>query len=152
MIIFGDGEQLDALVHLGGTKCTIYTTEEPNTSGFSVDGFDCSDFTTLYRQGEGYYQLSNDGTVCQNEAEEVPTEEYVEKMHQEIEYSKEINNLKTAIEDKKQELASTDYIIIKQMEGLDMSEYDLDQIKNDRQILRNEINALEDELSAIAES
>lgn len=151
MIKFNDGKTSEAYPYFSGTVCTIYDTE-PNTNGFSYDGMDFSDFNTLYRQGENYYQLSNNGSVCNNENEPVLSKEEIEQIFSDIDKGKQVRNLESAIQEKKDKLASTDYIIIKQMEGLDMSEYDLDQIKIDRQTLRNEINALEDELSVITES
>ena len=56
---------------------------------------------------------------------------------------------KKKIEELKEELASTDHIFIKMAEGLDMSEYNIEQIKADRQTIRDKINVLESEIAEI---
>lgn len=146
MIYFNDGSELDAKIHFLGSICTIYTDQEPNESGFNVDGFDCSDFTTVYMRGEGFYQLSNNGKVAGENPEKVMTKkEYEDFMSLQKNYA-EMSNIMMGIESKKEELRSTDYIIIKEMEGCDMSEYDIASIKKERQRLRDEINGMEKEV------
>lgn len=150
MIKFNDGKTSNSYPYFTGTVCTIYDTP-PNTSGFFYEGLDCSDFHTLYRQGEGYYQLSNDGRVCEDETEKVKSLEEISQMEKEIEQYKAIEQIKKEIAEVKEELASTDYIIIKMAEGLDVSEYDMKAVKASRQQLRDEVNVLEMKLQNISQ-
>ena len=59
MIVFNNGEKINAKVIFEGTICTIYTDQKPNTSGFRVNNFDCSDFIYLVRKNHDSYVLSN---------------------------------------------------------------------------------------------
>lgn len=146
MIYFNDGSELDAKIHFLGSVCTIYTDQEPNESGFNVDGFDCSDFATVYKRGSGFYQLSNNGKVAGDHPEKVLTEEEFSIFISQQKFYEEKTNIMQKIESKKEELGSTDYIIIKEIEGCDMSKYDIASIKKERQRLRDEINRMEEEM------
>lgn len=146
MIKFNDGSTTDAFPYFTGTICTIYDAE-PNTTGFFFDGMDFSDFTTLYRKGNDYFQLSNDGGVCQDENEKVPSKEKIQSIFRDIEVQSRIMDIENAMKAKKEELSSTDYIIIKMAEGVDVSQYDIERLKQERQALRDGINSLEAELS-----
>ena len=146
MIYFNDGEEMDTPIQFLGTVCTIYTDQDPNISGFKVDGFDCSDFTTLYRKGDGYYQLSNDKTKSNEKSETVISKEEYEAQMAQMKNEIEKRKLQEEIYEVKERLKSTDYIIIKQVEGCNMSEYDMEKIKRERQKLRDRINKLQSDL------
>ena len=141
MIEFKDGKNLDAFPFFEGLFCTIYDSE-PNTSGFFVDGFDCSDYRFLFRQSDSYYQLTNDESILNINPEDVriPDKAEIDALQNEANTRKQITPLEEALQAKKDELASTDYIIVKMAEGVDISEYDIEKIKADRQQLRDEIN------------
>lgn len=73
-LVFNDGKYLDNVkvnrdYSIDGNIATI-TGDTPNTSGFYFEEFgvrlgveDYGLYTTLYRQLEGKYQLSNDGSI-----------------------------------------------------------------------------------------
>lgn len=145
MIYFNDGTRIDAEVHFLGEVCTIYTNEEPNTSGFNIDGFDCSDFIYLYRKGDDYYQLSNKEDYHSDNDNVLSLSEYQEMISSQLESSRKYT-IKSQISFLKEKLAETDYIFIKMYEGCDMSQYDMGKIKNERQEIREKINELEEEL------
>ena len=151
MIKFNDGKISETYPYFAGTVCTIYESE-PNISGFFFDGMDCSDFCTLYRQGDDYYQLSNDGRVCADETEEVVSREEASSFRSYLQLQREIAETQKLIEEKKRELSDTDYIIIKKAEGLDMSEYDMETVSSYRQELRDDINELRLYLEEISQS
>ncbi|MDD3369392.1 MAG: hypothetical protein PHP50_11010 [Lachnospiraceae bacterium] len=118
------------------------------------DKWDYSKFTTVYRSETGYIQFSDDGTIyvapVQPEVIEPTAEELEEQERQ-----KNITDLTNQIQSKKEKLASSDYIIIKLYEmnitGTTNTEYDIDQLHAERQALRDEINALTEQLNLMIE-
>lgn len=70
-IVFNDKKhsEKDYPIEFDGVIATITTEDEPITAGFTTYGLydvpivDGSKYTTLYRQLEGKYQLSNDGSI-----------------------------------------------------------------------------------------
>lgn len=141
----------------------IITSNIIQSSIESSDGFmiytdndslmgDYSSYTTLYRELDGVYQYSNDGSVY-TEPEPiipyVPTEEELA----EIERRNKINNLNAQIESLRAEIASTDYIIIKVSElsfvDKECTEYNITEIHTQRQALRDKINELEKEIELL---
>lgn len=112
---------------------TLKGITEENTSGFctyrlsgeQLGAF--SDFTTVYDNGENFIVFSNDGSVKPSPQPYEPTAE------------DKIREMKTL-------LASTDYQIIKcsecQLLGQPMP-YDVAELHERRQGIRDEINALE---------
>ena len=150
MIYFNDGQRLDSFPFFELGICTIYD-DEPNLSGFTVDGLDCSDYHILYKKGDGFYQLTNNQCFLEMDQNKIsiPTKEQVLEMSKRTETSKQVIVLENEIKTKKEALASTDYIIVKIAEGVDVSEYDIDKIKADRQALRDEINVLEEQLTSL---
>ena len=95
------------------------------------DGWDYSEYTTIYREVEGDIQFSNDGSVYTEQIEPVPTAEELAE--------NEICDLKAQLE-------ATDYKVIKCMEysinGLELP-YDMQEIHAERQSIRDRINELE---------
>ena len=106
------------------------------------DNWDYSAYTTIYREVEGGVQFSNDGSVyVEPEIPEPTAEELAEMEEQE-----RIANINAQINNLKEQLASTDYKIIKctecSMVGEEMP-YDVNELHAERQAIRDEINQLE---------
>lgn len=143
-----------------------------NTSGFDlfldaegkidIGGISYHSFQTVCRNDEvtgayNGYQLSNDGSVYVEPVVTIPEPEPLyeptEEELAEQERQQSISALTESIENKKQELAKTDYIIVKLYEyslvGKECEEYDLDELHVQRQAIRDEINDLEQELSVL---
>ena len=118
------------------------------TDGFTLsretyeDNWDYSAYTTIYREVENGCQFSNDGSVWVEPTVEIPTEEELAEMEEQ----KRIANVSNQINDLKEQLASTDYKIIKctecSMVGKEMP-YDVNELHAERQAIRDEINLLE---------
>ncbi len=130
---------------------------------YDIGGNDYLGFTTIYRNGEetekyNGYQLSNDGSVWVKQSEPEPQPElepYVPTPEEiaEQERQSKIAELNSQILALKERLASTDYIFIKSYEaslvGEFILQYDLENLHSERQGMRDEINALEEELNSI---
>ena len=162
-IKFKDSEEFLPAVVLptGNNTVKITTDTEPNLSGFRLylrdnedyplDNGEYESYTTLYRQGKGWYELSNDGSVYQEVAPvqpEEPTEEELAEMARQ----QEIADICSQISNLKAQIADTDYQIIKSYEyslvGLD-SDYDIESLHQSRQSLRDQINELEAQLAEL---
>lgn len=106
------------------------------------DGWDYSEFTTVYREVEGGVQFSNDGSVYVEPVIPIPTAEELAEMEEQ----ERIANINAQINNLKEQLASTDYKIIKCTEcgmvGEEMP-YDVNELHAERQEIRDEINLLE---------
>lgn len=108
-------------------------------------------YTTLYRDIEdNTVMLSNDGSVyIEPQTDQYkPTEEELKAQEKEL----KIQETKNKISELKAELSSTDYIFIKYAESnivgeSIVDEYDFEKLHEDRQKIRDNINALESELS-----
>lgn len=153
----------EAIVKKQGDNIIRIEEETPNTSGFKLyldkekksplDKGEYEAFTTLYRQGEGWYELSNDGSVYQEpeEPEEVePTEEEREAAERQTEQ----DEVRAQILLLKNQLESSDYKIIKAYEYSVLGkqiEYDLEELHEQRQALRDAINEREAELAKLEE-
>lgn len=118
------------------------------TDGFTLsretyeDNWDYSAYTTIYREVENGCQFSNDGSVYVEPVIEIPTEEELAEMEE----NQRIANINAQINNLKEQLASTDYKIIKctecSMVGEEMP-YDVNELHAERQVIRDEINLLE---------
>lgn len=134
---------------------------EPETCGFRLylrnddkyplDNGEYEAYTTLYRQGDGWFELSDDGSVWQ-EPEEAAQVEPTEEELAELERQRKISDLMAQIEQRKRMIESTDYQIIKTYEyslvGLE-SEYDINVLHAERQELRDSINELETQAAVL---
>ena len=114
------------------------------------DGYD--KYTTIYKDDVDSVILSNDGSVyVEPEQPEsyIPTEEELAEQ----EKQSQIQNLKSQIIELKTQLAETDYIFVKCYEaslvGKTIDEYNFEELHTERQSLREQINQLETELSAL---
>lgn len=125
-----------------------------NENNFTVQG-NYKSYTTLYQSFEDsdrHYKLSNDGSVyvapepVSEQEPYVPTKEELELQ----EKNQKIDNLNFQISILKKQLTSSDYKIIKSYEYYLVDkeiEYDIDALHAERDDLRKQINALEQELN-----
>ena len=131
-----------------------------NTNGFRLyldaeckyplDNGEYAAYTTLFREGDGWYELSDDGSVY-TEPEVAPVQpELTEEEKVELARQQQISQVITQIDDLKARIAASDYKIIKTYEYTllgEQTEYDIEAVHADRQALRDQINALETQLS-----
>lgn len=118
---------------------------------YPLDNGEYAAYTTLYRTGEGWYELSNDGSVYEEAPEAIP-EELSEEQKAELEKRKQIADMRTQISNLKAQISDTDYQIIKTYEyylvGKE-SDYDIESLHEERQALRDQINVLEVQLAEL---
>ena len=142
----------------------ITTDAEPVLNGFRayldekamypLDNGEYESYTTLYRQGEGWYELSNDGSVYQEVAPLQPeeTRELTEEEKAELERQQQISSIRSQISNLKAQISDTDYQVIKTYEyslvGIE-TDYDINALHQQRQSLRDQINALETKLAEL---
>lgn len=159
-IKFKNSEEITSVVvKTYGSNIARIDGEEPNVSGFRLyldkekkfplDKGEYEAFTTLYRQGEGWYELSNDGSVYQEPEEQKPVELTEEELAA-MEKRQQIAILKAQIDSLKKQLESSDYKIIKAYEYAALgkqTEYDLEELHEQRQAIRDAINGKEEALA-----
>lgn len=133
----------------------IITNEAPNLSGFRMyltasdqyplDNGEYKDYTALHQQTEGWYELCSGSIATSQPAQ---TEEELAA----LEKQKQITSLTGQIFALKEQLAATDYQVIKAYEyslvGKE-TQYNITALHSARQDLRDAINNLQDQLSAI---
>lgn len=142
-------------------RVTPVVESVPNTSGFHLylsaddqyplDSGEYMSYTTLYRQGDGYFELSSDGSIYV-EPEVDATDSASEETAEEFEKQQQVANINSQISALKTELSDTDYQIIKMYEySLVYADtgYDITGLHTQRQALRDQINVLEEQLSEI---
>ena len=130
-----------------------------NTNGFRLyldadckyplDNGEYAAYTTLYREGDGWYELSNDGSVYIEPVAPVQPE-LTEEEKVELARQQQISQVIAQIDDLKARIAASDYKIIKTYEYTllgEQTEYDIEAVHAERQALRDQINALETQLS-----
>ena len=112
------------------------------------DGWDYSKYTTVYREVEDGVQFSNDDSVYVEPVIPEPPEPTPEELA-EIEERERVEAIYNEIDELKAQLESSDYMIIKcyeySMVGLEMP-YDVEQLHEQRQAIRDVINEKETEL------
>lgn len=121
------------------------------TDGFTLsreeyeDNWDYSAFTTVYREVENGCQFSNDGSVYVEPIVPEPTAEELAELAE----KERIEAIQNEIDELKAQLESTDYKVIKCYEygmvGLE-SPYDVQELHEQRQAIRDIINEKEAEL------
>lgn len=132
---------------------------EINTSGFKLyldpdckyplDQGEYEAYTTLYRQGDNWHELSDDGSVYVEQVAPVqpePTEEELAELARQT----QIRQVTAQINDLKAQIAASDYKIIKTYEYTllgEQTEYDIEEVHAERQTLRDQINTLETQLA-----
>lgn len=116
---------------------------------YPLDNGEYAAYTTLFREGDGWYELSDDGSVYIEPVAPVqpePTEEEIAEQARQ----QQISQLTVQINDLKAQIAASDYKIIKTYEYTllgEQTEYDIEEVHAERQALRDQINALETQLS-----
>ena len=132
-----------------------------NTDGFSLyldedckyplDNGEYEAYNTLFREGDGWYELSDDGSVYVEPVAPVqpePTEEELAEMAKQ----EQIRQVTAQINDLKVQIAASDYKVIKTYEYSllgEQAEYDMETVHAARQNLRDQINALETQLTEL---
>lgn len=143
------------------TVVRIITDTEPALTGFKLyldkdgsyplDNGEYEACTTLYRKGEGWFELSSDGSVYK-EVAPVQPEELTEEELAALERKKQVAYICSQIASLEAQIQSTDYQIIKTYEyslvGKE-TEYDIEALHETRQSLRDQINELEMQLAAL---
>ena len=139
----------------------IATDEEPNLSGFRLylrnntnyplDNGEYEGYTTLYRRGDGWYELSDDGSVYTEFAPLQPAE-LTDEERAALERQDLIVAINAQIDALKEQIRATDYQIIKAYEyslvGKE-TEYDIAALHTERQAQRDQINAWQEQLAEL---
>ena len=121
---------------------------------YPLDNGEYAAYTTLYRKGDGWYELSDDGSVYIEPVEPVQPEPTEEEL---AEYARQqqISQVIAQIDDLKARIAASDYKIIKTYEYTllgEQTEYDIEAVHAERQALRDQINTLETQLADLTET
>lgn len=143
-------EESPHVIRITGDDLTV------NTDGFRLyldegckyplDNGEYAEYTTLYRKGDGWYELSNDGSVYVAPVQPKPTEEELAEQARQ----QQISQLTAQIDGLKAQIAASDYKIIKTYEYAllgEQTEYDIETVHAERQALRDQINTLETQLA-----
>lgn len=147
-------EESPHVIRITGDNLTV------NTNGFRLyldaeckyplDNGEYAEYTTLFREGDGWYELSNDGSVY-TEPEIAPVQpELTEEEKAELARQQQISQVIAQIDDLKARIAASDYKIIKTYEYTllgEQTEYDIEEVHAERQALRDQINTLETQLA-----
>lgn len=134
---------------------------EINTSGFKLyldpeckyplDQGEYQAYTTLYRQGDNWHELSDDGSVYTEPVAPVQPE-LTEEDLAELARQQQIRQVTAQIDDLKAQIAASDYKVIKTYEYTllgKQAEYDMEAVHAERQALRDQINVLETQLAEL---
>ena len=116
---------------------------------YPLDNGEYETYTTLYRKGDGWYELSDDGSVYIEPVVPVQPEPTEEELAEQ-ERQQQISQLTAQINDLKDRIAASDYKVIKTYEYTligEQTEYDIEEVHAERQALRDQINTLEIQLA-----
>ena len=116
---------------------------------YPLDNGEYAAYNTMYRKGDGWYELSDDGSVYIEPVEPVQPEPTEEELAEQAR-QQQISQVIAQIDDLKARIAASDYKIIKTYEYTllgEQTEYDIEAVHAERQALRDQINALETQLS-----
>lgn len=151
-------EESPHVIRITGDNITV------NTDGFRLyldadckyplDNGEYAAYTTLYRKGEGWYELSDDGSVYIEPVEPVQPEPTEEELAEQAR-QQQISQVIAQIDDLKARIAASDYKIIKTYEYTllgEQTEYDIEAVHAERQALRDQINTLETQLADLTET
>ena len=109
------------------------------------DGWDYSEFITVYNEVDSGAQFSNDGSIYVEPIIPTPTAEELAEMEE----KERIANINNQISELKAKLNASDYKVIKcfecSMVGEEMP-YDIEELHEERQAIRGMINQKEEEL------
>ena len=142
-------EESPHVIRITGDNLTV------NTNGFRLyldedcryplDNGEYEEYTTLFREGDGWYELSNDGSVYTEPVAPVQPELTEEELS-ELARQQQISQLTAQIDGLKAQIAASDYKVIKTYEYTligEQTEYDMEAVHAERQALRDQINTLE---------
>lgn len=151
-------EESPHVIRITGDNITV------NTDGFRLyldadckyplDNGEYAAYTTLYRKGDGWYELSDDGSVYIETVEPVQPEPTDEELAEQAR-QQQISQVIAQIDDLKARIAASDYKIIKTYEYTllgEQTEYDIEAVHAERQALRDQINTLETQLADLTET
>lgn len=133
----------DITVNTDGFR--LYLDEECK---YPLDNGEYGAYTTLYRKGDGWYELSDDGSVYTEPVAPVQPEPTEEELAEQAR-QQQISQVTAQIDDLKDQIAASDYKIIKTYEYAllgEQTEYDMEAVHAERQALRDQINDLETQL------
>ena len=146
-------EESPHVIRITGDNITI------NTDGFRLyldadckyplDNGEYAAYTTLFRKGDGWYELSDDGSVYIEPVAPVQPEPTEEELA-ELARQRQISQVNAQIADLKNRIAASDYKVIKTYEYTlmgEQTEYDMETVHAERQALRDQINMLETQLA-----
>ena len=146
-------EESPHVIRINGDNLTV------NTDGFRLyldegckyplDNGEYEAYTTLFRAGDGWYELSNDGSVYIEPVAPVQPEPTEEELAEQAR-QQQISQLTAQIDDLKARIAASDYKVIKTYEYTllgEQTEYDMEAVHAERQALRGQINTLETQLA-----
>ena len=141
------------MIRITGDGLTI------NTDGFRLyldegckyplDNGEYEAYTTLFRAGDGWYELSNDGSVYIEPVAPVQPEPTEEELAEQAR-QQQISQLTAQIDDLKARVITSEYKVIKTYEYIllgEQTEYDMEAVHAERQALRDQINTLETQLA-----
>ena len=142
-------EESPHVIRITGDGLTV------NTDGFRLyldegckyplDNGEYEAYTTLFREGDGWY----DGSVYTEPIAPVQPEPTEEELT-ELARQRQISQLTAQIDDLKARIAASDYKVIKTYEYTllgEQTEYDMEAVHAERQALRDQINTLETQLA-----
>lgn len=146
-------EESPHVIRITGDNLTV------NTKGFRLyldadckyplDNGEYAAYTTLFREGDGWYELSDDGSVYIEPVAPVQPEPTEEELAEQAR-QQQISQVTAQIDGLKAQIAASDYKIIKTYEydllG-EQTEYDMQAVHAERQALRDQINSLETQLA-----
>ena len=146
-------EESPHVIRITGDNITV------NTDGFRLyldtdckyplDNGEYAAYTTLFREGDGWYELSDDGSVYGEQVAPVQPEPTEEELAEQAR-QQQISQLTAQIDGLKAQIAASDYKIIKTYEYAllgEQTEYDMETVHAERQALRDQINNLETQLA-----
>lgn len=146
-------EESPHVIRITGDDLTV------NTNGFRLyldadckyplDNGEYEAYTTLFREGDGWYELSDDGSVYIEPVAPVQPEPTEEELAEQ-ERQQQISQVTAQINDFKARIAASDYKVIKTYEYTLLGEqtgYDMEAVHAERQALRDQINTLETQLA-----
>ena len=146
-------EESPHVIRITGDNITV------NTDGFRLyldtdckyplDNGEYAAYTTLFREGDGWYELSDDGSVYVEQVAPVQPEPTEEELAEQAR-QQQISQVTAQIDGLKAQIAASDYKIIKTYEYAllgEQTEYDMETVHAERQALRDQINSLETQLA-----
>ena len=148
-------EESPHVIRITGDNLTV------NTDGFRLyldesckyplDNGEYEAYTTLFREGDGWYELSDDGSVYVEPVAPVQPELTEEELAEQ-ERQQQISQMTAQIDGLKAQIAASDYKVIKTYEYTllgEQTEYDMEEVHAERQALRDQINTLETHLAEL---